>query len=183
MYRQNQSLTLVGKVAGVHGIRGELAVFPLTDSPERFFELDCVFIDTEDPAGGPPQPQEIEGVRIHKGRVLLKVASIQDRTAAERLVGHQVFIRSEDRKELEKDRFFVDQLVGLTVEDEDGKRLGTVQAMTEIPGGHLVVVHFERGQSIDIPFVKAYVASVDTELGRMVLKASYLGLLNPEEVR
>lgn len=183
MYRQNQHLTLVGKVAGVHGIRGELAVFPLTDDPERFFDLDCVFIDTEDPAGGPPQPQEIEGVRIHKGRVLLKVASIQDRTAAERLIGHQVFIRNEDRKELAENQFFVDQLVGLTVEDEAGRRLGTVETVTQIPSGHILAIRFEEGGTFDVPFVKAYVASVDTELGRLVLKASYEGLLNPEEVR
>ena len=183
MYRQNTSLTLIGRVAGVHGIKGELTVHPLTDDPARFYELETVFIDTEDPAGGPPQPQEIEGARVHKGRVLLKIAGLGDRTAAERLIGHDVFIRSEDRKELGKDQFYLDSLPGLTVEDEKGKRLGTVSKVSDNPGNMLLEIRLENGRLFDVPFVKAYVASVDTELSRLVLTPAYLGLLNPEEVR
>lgn len=183
MYKQNTSLTLIGKVAGVHGIRGELTVHPLTDDPARFFELETVFINTEDPAGGPPQPQEIEGARIHKGRVLLKIAGLEDRTAAERLVGHDVFIRSEDRKELNADQFYLDDLPGLTVEDEAGNRLGVVASVNDHPGNVLLAIRLEGGQVFDVPFVRAYVAGVDTALSRLVLTPAYKGLLNPEEVR
>lgn len=183
MYKQNTNLTLVGKVAGVHGIRGELAVHPLTDDPGRFYELETVFINTEDPAGGPPQPQEIEGARVHKGKVLLKIASIQDRTAAERLIGHDVFIRTEDRMELAQDQFYLDDLPGLTVEDEKGKRVGVVAKVDDHPGNVLVVIRLESGQLLDVPFVKRYVASVDVSLSRLVLTEHYRGLVAPEEVR
>lgn len=183
MYKQNTNLTLIGKVAGVHGIRGEITVHPLTDDPERFFELATVFINTEDPAGGPPQPQEIEAARVHKGRVLLKIAGLADRTAAERLVGHDVFIRSEDRKELRRDQFYLDDLPGLTVEDQEGHRVGVVASVNDHPGNVLLTITLDRGGTFDIPFVKAYVASVDTGLSRLVLTMAYKGLLDPEEVR
>lgn len=182
MYKQNTNLTLIGKVAGVHGIRGELTIHPLTDDPGRFYELETVFINTEDPAGGPPQPQEIEGARVHKGRVLLKIVGLEDRTAAERLIGHDVFIRAEDRKTLAENQFFLDDLPGLSVENEDGSRVGVVAKVDDHPGNMLIVIRLENGKMLDIPFVKAYVAKVDTELSRMVLTPMYKGLLDPEEV-
>jgi 16S rRNA processing protein RimM len=113
----------------------------------------------------------------------VKLVSIQDRTAAERLIGHGVFIRNEDRKQLDEGRFYFDQLEGLTVEDEDGKRLGVVESVTENPGNDLLVLKFDNGRTMDLPFVKAYVAKVDPEMGRLVLTPAYLALLKMEEVR
>jgi 16S rRNA processing protein RimM len=182
MYRQNSHLQLIGKVAGVHGVKGELSVYPLTNSPDRFFDLTQVFIATEDPAGGPPQPQVIEGTRVHKGRVLLKLEKIDDRNAAERLVGHEVFILAEEAAELSENEYRLDDLVGLTAEGPDGKRVGKVTRVDDIPGNVLLTISVSPGREVMVPFRKHFVSSVDLGLSRLVLTEAWTGLLDPVEV-
>jgi 16S rRNA processing protein RimM len=182
MYRQHTHLALVGKVAGVHGIRGELSVYPLTNAPERFFELARVFVATEDPAGGPPQPRSVESVRVHKGRVLLKLEGLDDRTPAERLVGAEVFILAEERAQLSDGEYFIDALVGLTAEDALGRRLGVVSSVDDIPGNPLLALDTGSRGEVLVPFSRRYVADVDLGLGRIVLTEAFADLLDPLEV-
>ena len=41
-----EDLLKVGVITTTHGVRGEVKVFPTTDSPERFLDLDYVILDT-----------------------------------------------------------------------------------------------------------------------------------------
>jgi 16S rRNA processing protein RimM len=183
MYRQNGHLRLIGKVAGVHGIRGELSVYPLTNDPGRFLELEELYIATEDPAGGPPQPQQIEQARLHKGRVLVKLARFSTRTEAERLIGHEVYVARENEEELAEGEYFIDALVGLTAMSQTGEEVGSITGFDDIPGNPLLIVKLREGPEVMVPFSKHFVGDVDLGLGRVTLKDEFRGLLNPEEVR
>ena len=55
-------LLKVGVIANTHGVRGELKVFPTTDDPKRFLELDQVILDT----GKSKERMEIEKIRFFK---------------------------------------------------------------------------------------------------------------------
>ncbi|MBI4862062.1 MAG: 16S rRNA processing protein RimM [Candidatus Riflebacteria bacterium] len=182
MHRRHPSLRLVGRVAGAHGVRGELSVFPLTNDPARFFDLEQVYVDLESPAGGPPQPFEIEGVRLHKGRALLKLTRVETRNDAERLIGHDVLIDKVDEVELGEGEFFVESLTGLGVEDERGEKVGVVSSVQDIPGNPILTIETVGGRELLVPFKRVFVASVELERGRVVLLDSYRGLLDPVEV-
>lgn len=178
MYRQPREFVMVGIIVRAHGIRGEIVVDPMTASADRFLDLERVFIATEDPAGGPPQPRTVEQARMHGGRVLLKVAGIQTRTQAERLAGHEVLIREEERAPTEEGHYYVDDLMGLRVEDSGGL-VGEVADVESIPRNPLLCIRLEGGGDVLVPFREAYVEWVDVGLSSMRLADGWRLLLEP----
>jgi len=73
----------------------------------------------------------------------------------------------------DEDEFYVFQLVGLSVEEEDGRLLGTVREVSEYPGND--VLELDSGASL--PLVEACVRQVDLTGGRIVVAA---GFADPE---
>ncbi|MFC1657232.1 ribosome maturation factor RimM [Candidatus Moduliflexota bacterium] len=74
----------MGRITGVHGIAGEIKVESLTDFPERFNPGSCLLLELPDGGRG---KTTIQTSRVHKGRFLLTLDGIADRTAAESLRG------------------------------------------------------------------------------------------------
>ena len=58
----------VGVITATHGIRGEVKVFPTTDDPERFLDLETVYLDT----GREKKLLTISSVKFFKQFVILK---------------------------------------------------------------------------------------------------------------
>jgi 16S rRNA processing protein RimM len=73
----------------------------------------------------------------------------------------------------DEDEFYVFQLVGLSVEEEDGRLLGRVREVLEYPGND--VLELDSGASL--PLVEACVQQVDLAGGRIVVAA---GFADPE---
>lgn len=164
----------VGLVVGCHGLRGELKVRPWTDDPARFGDLTEVLVEGED------SPRIVEGWRLHKGHVLLTLSGIPDRTAAEAFRGKALHIPREDRRELPEGRYYHDDLVGLTVQDPGGEVLGEVVGFDDVatPSG-LLEIRLRSGAHLDVPFVEAWVDSVDLETGTVTLAARWRQLKAP----
>lgn len=164
----------VGVVVGCHGLKGELKVRPWTDDPERFGELDELFVEGEDSA------RVVEGWRVHKGHVLLTLSGISDRTAAENLRGKALRIPKDARRELPEGRFYHDDLVGLEVLDPGGDRIGEVAGFDEVstPSG-LLEIRLSTGARLEVPFVEAWVAGVDLDAGVLTLVARWRQLKAP----
>jgi 16S rRNA processing protein RimM len=76
-----ESLVAVGRIVAAHGLKGEIKAVPLTDSPERIFELRSVFV-SRDGAGGADR-HEIESVRESGRHLLIKLSGVDDRNRAE----------------------------------------------------------------------------------------------------
>ena len=89
----------VGKIVGAFGIRGEVKVYPYTDRPERFRDLESVRADDRE--------LKIKGVRYQKNLVLLRFEGIDDRNAAETLRNRDLTIERADLRELDEDEYFV----------------------------------------------------------------------------
>ncbi len=158
----------VGQIVGVHGLRGELKVESHTDFPERFAPGETLLV------GYDLQEIELLSVRPHKGKLLMCVAGIQDRSAAERLRGQWLFVREEDVKELDKDTYWVHDIVGLEVITEDGRKLGIIKEVLFTGANEVYVIAalstVNRGRDILLPAIADVVQSVDIEKGIMVVR-------------
>jgi 16S rRNA processing protein RimM len=155
----------IGRIVRAHGIRGELSVTVLTDYPERFEQTERVYIGSEHEA----DPYQVTGYRWHKANVLLSVAGVEDRNAAERLVGQFVQIPREEAMELPAGSYYLFQLIGLDVITEAGERLGVVREIIETGANDVYVVRDDAERDILLPAIPQVVLNVDLEQGQMLV--------------
>jgi 16S rRNA processing protein RimM len=155
---------VVGQIVRPHGIRGEVVVEVTTDDPAARFAAGSK-LDT-----GTGGALRIEAVRPHQGRLIIAFEGVLDRTSAEELRGVRLCVDSEDLAEPEDpDEFHDFQLVGLSVVDVEGNRLGEVVRIEHGPAADLLVVRLTEGRDALVPFVRAIVPTVDVAGGRIVL--------------
>ncbi|WP_283134218.1 ribosome maturation factor RimM [Rhizohabitans arisaemae] len=167
---------VIGRIGRPHGVRGEVTVEVRTDEPGRRFTPGAV-ISTESADVG---NITIEAVRWHSGRLLLRVAGVADRDAAEELRGTVLVVDSAELDDTgDPDEFYDHQLIGLAVVTTAGEAVGTVEAVLH-HGQDLLVVRRNAGEPVYIPFVKAIVPEVDLGAGRLVVDAPP-GLLDLNE--
>ncbi|MCB4407005.1 ribosome maturation factor RimM [Synechococcus sp. MU1642] len=159
----------VGKIVGVQGLQGELRVNPASDFPERFTEPGPRWLRS--PRGGEPTEIQLKKGRQLPGKSLFVVRfeGIDNRSAAEALVGQELLVSVDDRPELEDGEFHLLDLVGLKARlTTDGPAIGTVSDL--ISGGNdLLEVTTNDGRKLLIPFVEAIVPEVKLEDGWLLL--------------
>ena len=166
-------LLLMGRILKAHATAGEVKVVPETDDPARFEALTTVYL------GQAPEratPHAVEGVRHQTTKrgplVLLKLAGIDDRGAAEALRRQQVYAVEDDLPPLAEGESFIHDLVGLEVVTEEGTVLGTVQNVSSAPAHDVFVIARtdEEASPALIPAVEEFVREVDFEQGRLVVR-------------
>lgn len=117
-----EQLLRVGVVTTTHGVRGEVKVFPTTDDAERFKKLKSVILDL----GREKRTLEIEQVRFFKNLVILKFKGLDSMNDVEGFRKKDLLVTREQAVELSEDEYFIADLIGLSVVDEDGERLGAL---------------------------------------------------------
>jgi 16S rRNA processing protein RimM len=162
----------VGEIVGVFGIKGELKVRLDTDFPERFAALRQVCLR---PAAGEPILHDVQGARLHKGQVLLRLRTIDSIEAAERWRGAKVQVPRAQAVELPENSYYAADIVGFDVVTRDGKTLGKLEQILPYPAHDLFQV-----RAALIPAVKEIVVEVDTANRRIVVDPPE-GLLPEEE--
>jgi 16S rRNA processing protein RimM len=161
---------LVGVVARVHGLRGEVVVDVRTDSPEERFAPGAAMRARRRGPGDAVAQVVVEAARPHSGRLLVRFAGFADRNAAETLRGAQLLVDAAALPPpADPDEFHVHQLEGLRAELDDGSAVGTVREVVHGPGGELLVLARPDAPDALVPFVRAIVPTVDLAGGRVVL--------------
>ncbi|GAA0927971.1 ribosome maturation factor RimM [Nonomuraea longicatena] len=156
---------VVGRIGRPHGVRGEVTVEVRTDEPALRFAPGNSLVT--DPASR--GPLTVEGVRWHKGVLLLRLAGVSGRDAAEELRGTMIVIdSSEVSPSDDPDEFHDHQLIGLSVVTVSGEAVGEVTDVLH-HGQDLLVVRRAGQDDALIPFVKALVPEVDLDAGRLVV--------------
>ncbi|WP_026660436.1 ribosome maturation factor RimM [Butyrivibrio sp. AC2005] len=154
----------VGVIASTHGLKGEVNVFPTTQDPERFLDLEKVILDT-----GREGKKEltIERVRFNKKFVIVKFKEFNDINEVERFRHRELIVRREDAIPLEEGEYYLADLEGMKVVDEDGKELGIVKQV--IQTGANDVYEMERSDAGDgadtvmIPGIRECVKNIDID--------------------
>lgn len=163
---------VVGHLNKVHGIKGELYVWPLTDHPSTTYR-EGVSFRVSDPEGERPSDRfpslEVEGVRPYKQGFLVKFRGLDDRTEAERFRGRYLMRPLDEVEELGEDEIFYHQLLQMRVEAPDGRDLGVIREVYEdIGAADLLEIQGPRGR-FHIPLVDSMIREVDVEGRRLVL--------------
>ena len=158
-----EDLLQVGIITSTHGVRGEVKVYPTTDDPRRFRRLKEVILDT----GREKLNLEIEGVKFFKQFVILKFKGLDNINDIEKYRQKSLFVTRKNAVRLQRDEYFIADLIGLKVQDEDGKELGTVKDVIETGANDVYEVEMADGRSLLLPAIKQCILNVDVENGTM----------------
>ena len=158
-----EDLLQVGIITSTHGVRGEVKVYPTTDDPRRFRRLKEVVLDT----GKEKMNLEIEGVKFFKQFVILKFKGLDNINDIEKYRQTSLYVTRKNAVRLQRDEYFIADLIGLKVQDEDGKELGTVKDVIETGANDVYEVEMADGKSLLLPAIKQCILNVDVENGTM----------------
>mgnify|MGYP000629382380 CR=1 FL=1 len=107
---------------------------------------------------------EIEGVRYQKEMVILKLKGINDRNEAEALKERDLYITEEDLRELPEDTFYVKDLIGCRViNEENGDEIGRIKDVLQNSAQDIYQIELKNGKEALIPVVGEFVREVNIE--------------------
>jgi 16S rRNA processing protein RimM len=155
-------LLAVATVRKPHGVRGELQLALDTDRPGAVFRKGRV-LQLGDAAGRSlNRALTVELARPFKDGLLVRLAEVADRDAAELLRGRTLLIPAEEAAPASGDEVPYHLLVGSDVL-VGGERIGTVRGVLEAGGGELLAVRRPNKPEVLVPWVREMVRRVDLE--------------------
>jgi 16S rRNA processing protein RimM len=161
----------VGRITKAHGVHGEVAIENRSDNPDRWAPGAVVFDD----AG---RAFTVRAVRPHGPRLLVTFEEIEDRTAAQGLVGVTLQVPESWLPPLPEGSWWSYEATGCVVHTESGRSLGTVAEVLAYPAQDLWRVVADDGSETLIPVVDAFILSVDLA-GRSAVVRDVPGLTAP----
>lgn len=153
---------VIGKIVAPHGVRGDIRILPLTEKPEQFLELDYLLLRDG-------RRLTLKHARFHKRMVLAATEEITSMNEAELLRGQEVLINAEDLPELEEGQFYVADLIGLPVYDEQGAQIGTFKDALSTGSNDVYVIAVPGAKNILLPALKIYVKEINPAEKRIVV--------------
>lgn len=194
----------VGIITKLHGLRGEVKVFPTTDSPLRFGVIKKVLIrsgsHSPHSTGGSldehriPRVKDgswieentshftgnsrnqdntfhsecktlyIEGVKYFKNLVILKFKDIDSASDAERYKGCEIYIPREEGILLREGEYYIADIIGMDVIDENGVRIGCVRDVLETGANDVYIIsRGDQGKDLLVPAIKECILKIDIE--------------------
>ncbi|WP_026490922.1 MULTISPECIES: ribosome maturation factor RimM [unclassified Butyrivibrio] len=153
----------VGVIVKAHGLKGEVNVFPTTDDPYRFKKLKKVIMDT---GRDGKKELNIERVKIGSKFVIVKFKEYNDINEVERFRQKPLIVPREDAIPLEEGEYYLADLEGMTVIDEDGKELGTIKQVIQTGANDVYEMKRtdeEDAETVMIPGIKECVKNIDIE--------------------
>ena len=153
---------VIGRVGAAHGIHGDLRIIPLTDFPERFSALREVMVGDE--------LLHVAHVKPQGKNFLMRFREYTVREDAQRLTGRLLTVARAEAAPLDEGEYYVFDIVGLTVYDEEDKELGSVENVLRTGSNDVYAVRSEDGRELLIPALRAVVQSIDLPGGRMTVR-------------
>ncbi len=150
----------VGQVVRAWGTKGEIKVESLTDFPDRFAVRKTLYIEGI--------PFIIEQSRPHKDCFIIKLATINDPSTADRLRGTYLEIPEEQIHKLPAGKYYWFQMIGLEVVDTNDEPVGRIVDILPTGSNDVYIVRGHRGEIL-IPATDEVVKLIDLENGRMTI--------------
>lgn len=172
-YVRNQAVVVprgylaVGQIVGAHGLYGELKVEAYSDFPDRFAPGALLYLGEE------LEQVQVAAVRPHKTNLLLRLAEIADRTAAEDVRNLWLYVPEAEAAALEAGQYWIHDIIGLQVVTEEGLTIGKITDVLATGANDVYVVRpaegVNGGRDVLLPATEEVITRVDIAQGVMVI--------------
>ena len=155
----------IGQIVNTNGLKGFLKVKHLTDDITRFEKLKTIYIQKAKELIG----FKIQEVKYNKQSVLLKLEGIDDITEAEKYKNFYIKISKENAVELEKNSYFIVDIIGCQVYTDENEYLGNVVDVFQTGSNDVYTLKNSEGKEILIPAIKEVIKNVDIKNKKIVI--------------
>jgi 16S rRNA processing protein RimM len=160
-------MVVVGRIARAQGHRGQVIVDPATDFPEERYKAGSrVYVRRN----GSLEPLMITAARFHRGRPVIAIQGVDSMNAAEELAGNELRVAVDALQPLPPGMFYEHDLIGCTVETQEGLPIGGVTRVEGGGAGSRLVVQGRGAHEILIPLTDAIVVGVHLAARRIVIR-------------
>jgi len=142
-HHEPDRLIVLGRIAGLYGVRGWVRVFSETDPRENILRYSPWLLDSA-------AHVVAEGRRHGKGLVV-RLEGCEDRDQAAELIGRDICVRRDQLPPARPDEFYWADLEGLEVQTLAGEPLGRVSHLFDTGANDVLVVKGDRERLL--PFV------------------------------
>lgn len=153
----------IGKIISLHGIKGEVKVFPTTDDVKRFDSLKEFYItnseDANDSEFSNASVYESEGTKYIKNTCILKVKGFESIEDSTKLVSKNIYVKRSNAIGLKDNEYFVVDLIG-TRAYLGNKLLGSVKDIMKTKANGILIIDYD-GKDLLVPLVEDFIESVD----------------------
>lgn len=158
----------IGQIVNTHGLKGHLKVVPFTDDINRFKDLKNIYINFKNEL----IECTIQEVKFIKNLVMLKLENIDDINDAEKYKGCYLKINRKDAKKLDKNTYFIADLIGLDVYDMQNNKIGILDDIFPTGSNDVYVVNLEDGKQILLPAISKVIKEIDIEQRKIIVDIS-----------
>ncbi len=145
---------LIGKIVSIHGIKGEVKVYPYTDDINHLAKKKKFYLDSE-------LKEELKVTcRIHKNMLLVKIQGIDSCEQAQMLKEKDVYIPKEN---LEKDTYYIEDLIGMDIVTMTDEKIGCVSNIFHTGANDVYEVQTVEDKKIYLPAIKQVIQKIDLE--------------------
>lgn len=155
----------IGQIVNSYGIKGFAKVVPFTDDITRFEKLKTLYVEYKDRL----EEVIIQEVKYHKNLVLLKIKGIDTIEQIEKYRNCYLKINRKDAVKLPEDTYFIVDLIGLEVYDQEENLLGTIIDVFPTGSNDVYVVKNELGKQILLPAIASVIKKVDIPNKKMMV--------------
>ena len=148
-----------GQIVNTHGIRGEVRIVPWADDALFLKRFKTFYIDNK--------PVRVLSSRVHKDMLIAQLEGITDINAAMLLKNKVIKIDRKDAR-LPKGSFFIQDILGASVVDEQGNEIGKLTDVMDVPRGQIYEVKGETDHLI--PAVPEFILNVDADAGIITVR-------------
>lgn len=161
---QRDNLVAMGHAGKAHGIRGELAITWRGEFvPEKGMTLYFQKGDAE------PVPHDIRGVRWNRGKLLVFLDEVSDRTKAERLAGSIVLVPKETLPALEDGEYYLEELLKCDVYLPDGQYVGRLEHVEFPAEQEIWVIIQSTGKELLFPAREEFIEKLDPHNHKIII--------------
>lgn len=150
---------LIGNIANIHGIKGEIKIYPYTDDIFNLLDLKSIYLDKT-----LKEKFNIKRARVHKNMLVVKLEGINDANEALNLKTKDVYIPRSTLKELEDDTYYIEDLLGSDIiEEKTGNVLGKLIYVFNTGANDVYEVEKEDKSKIYLPAISQVIKKVDID--------------------
>jgi len=153
----------IGTISSTHGVRGEVKVFPTTDDAKRFSRLKEVLLGDENNL----RTINVENVKYFKNMVIVKFKEYNSLNDVEALKGKNIYVTRDNAVKLEKNEYFIADLVGIKCIDEKRNISGILEDVMPTGANDVYIIKLEDSRELLLPAIKDCILEVDVEAREM----------------